>query len=264
MGRSEGRSGVAGVEAGLRVVPGGVGAGGFRGFEVAFADPDRGLVRGALNESTGMLFERVAPVRSIPSYQGQRNNPGFYFSATMDAHVEYESWLERDEAMVLDFDPDAACYAAQPFWLFWMDGFKQRSHAPDFFARRADGTGVVIDCRPSERIKPRDQAVFDTTARACAEVGWSYRLVNGHDPVWLANVRWLAGYRTVRHRVEPVVAALGEVFADPRPLVEGARAVGDPIAVLPVLYHLMWCRELVADLAVRLEGWSIVGKGASW
>ncbi|GAA5073577.1 hypothetical protein GCM10023319_07080 [Nocardia iowensis] len=66
-----------------------------------------------------------------------------YFSATVGAHVEYESRLERDEAMALDFDPDAVGYAAQPFWLFWMDGVKQRSHAPDFFACLADESGVV-------------------------------------------------------------------------------------------------------------------------
>ncbi len=221
-------------------------------------DPEYGEVRRSLAVAAGVAFECVAPIRSIPSYQGQRNNPGFYYSATVGAHVECESWLERDEAMALDFDPEVSGYAAQPFWLFWLDGLQQRSHAPDFFARRRDGGGVVIDCRPAERIKPRDEAAFAATARACTEVGWSYRLVSGHDPVWLANVRWLAGYRHHRYLVEPVAAALMEAFAEPRPLIEGARSVGDPIAVLPVLYHLLWSKKLTADLAVRLEGWSIV------
>jgi hypothetical protein len=235
---------------------------GFRGFSVGFVDLERGPVQSKLIEVSGVAFERVPPVRSIPSYQGQRNNPGYYYSATLDAHVEYESWLERDEAMALDFDSGVIGYATQPFWLFWNEQLKQRSHAPDFFVRRADGTGVVIDCRPPNRIEPRDEAAFAATAQACAEVGWGYRLVGGHDAVWLSNVRWLAGYRPARYRVEPVAAALLEVFAGPRVLIDGARAVGDPIAVLPVLYHLLWSGELIADLGVRLEGWSIV-TGAS-
>jgi hypothetical protein len=32
----------------------------------------------------------------------------------------------------------------------------------------------------------------------------------------------------------------------------GAAAAGDPLAVLPVLFHLMWEHVLVTDLAVRL------------
>ena len=33
--------------------------------------------------------------------------------------VGYESWLERDWLMLLDFDPDVVGIAAQPFWLLW-------------------------------------------------------------------------------------------------------------------------------------------------
>ncbi|WP_156959787.1 hypothetical protein [Nocardia sp. BMG51109] len=64
--------------------------------------------------------------------------------------------------------------------------------------------------------------------------------MNGHDPVWLADMRWLAGYR---HRVAEVAAALLEAFSESRTLIDGARSVGDPIAVLPVLYHLLWSRN---------------------
>ena len=31
--------------------------------------------------------------------------------------------------------------------------------------------------------------------------------------------------------------------------MDGAVAAGDPIAVLPVLYHLLWRQELAADLS---------------
>ncbi|MDV7246275.1 MULTISPECIES: TnsA-like heteromeric transposase endonuclease subunit [Rhodococcus] len=242
----------------LRAVSGGVSGGELRGFEVAFTDPDGDEVRGPLSAAAAVAFERVSPVRRFPSYRGQRSNPGFYYSETTGAHVPFESWLERDEAMALDFDENVVGFAAQPLWLFWSDGVRARSHAPDFFARMSGGRGVVIDCRPAERIKPRDEAAFAATGRACEQMGWGYRLVTGHDPVWLANVVWLAGYRHRRHRIEPTVSALLAAFTEPRPLIEGARSVGDPIAVLPALYHLLWSRELVVDLAVRLEGWSIV------
>ena len=51
----------------------------------------------------------------------------------------------------MDFDPTVVAFAGQPFWLFWPEGGRVRSHAPDFFARKADGTGVVVDCRPASQ-----------------------------------------------------------------------------------------------------------------
>lgn len=81
----------------------------------------------------------------------------------------FESWLERDHVLHLDFDPSVVGIASQPLWLHWTDeGGKPNSHAPDFFARRSDGSAMVIDCRPVERRTPRDMAKFDATARACA------------------------------------------------------------------------------------------------
>jgi hypothetical protein len=40
--------------------------------------------------------------------------------------------------------------------------------------------------------------------------------------------------------------------AAPAPLMAGAGAAGDPIATLPVLFHLLWTGELAADLSVPL------------
>lgn len=213
-----------------------------------------------LADCTAVPFETGAPVRRFPSYRGQRNYPGYLYAATLDTHVGFESWLERDEAMALDFDPTVVGFASQPFWLFWPDGDRIRSHAPDFFARTGDGAGVVIDCRPAERVKPRDMLAFAATERACEEMGWEYRLVTGHDPVWLANVRWLAGYRHRRYWIEPAASHLLEALRTAeQPLVEAAATVGDPIAVLPTLFHLLWRHRLRADLSQRLDAGSMVG-----
>jgi hypothetical protein len=89
-------------------------------------------------------------------------------------------------------------------------------------------------------------------------VGWSYRRVGGLDPVLAANVRWLAGYRHPRCLRSDVAARLREVFAEPAGLLAGARAAGDPVVVLPVLFHLLWCHVLAADLAGSRLGASSV------
>ena len=52
--------------------------------------------------------------------------------------------------------------------------YADRSHAPDFFVRRADGTGVLIDVRPDERVSAADSAVFAATAAMARQAGWAY------------------------------------------------------------------------------------------
>jgi hypothetical protein len=161
--------------------------------------------------------------------------------------------------MMLDFDPAVVAFSSQPFQLVvGSPGARAVRHVPDFFARRDDGTGVVIDVRPDDRIGPKDAAVFAVTGEACASVGWSYRRVGGLDPVLAANVRWLAGYRHPRCLRSDVAARLREVFAEPAGLLAGARAAGDPVVVLPVLFHLLWCHVLAADLAGSRLGASSV------
>lgn len=72
--------------------------------------------------------------------------------------------------------------------------------------------------------------------------------------VQAANLRWLSGYRHPRCRRPGLVTQLAEVFATARPLAEGVGEVGDPIVVLPTLFHLLWCRDLAVDIETMLLG----------
>jgi hypothetical protein len=105
-----------------------------------------------------------------------------------------------------------------------------------FFARRVDGTGVLIDARPDGRVSAADSAVFAATAAVAGQAGWAFDRLGELPAVRAANLRWLAGYRHPRYARAAVMAALGEAFAEPGPLRAGAAEVGDPVAVLPVLF----------------------------
>jgi hypothetical protein len=195
-------------------------------------------------------FEDGMPVRQFRWSRGLGHFPGWWWSATTGRHVGYESWLERDHVRALDFDREITGIASQPFWLSWVGERGLRRHAPDYFARRADGGGVVLDVRADDRIEAVDADAFAVTAQACARVGWEFRRVGEIGLVLGGNVRWLARYRHPRcaGRAE-VGRRLREVFACPAPLLAGAVEAGDPLATLPVLFHLMWRQELVADVA---------------
>lgn len=55
------------------------------------------------------------PVRSFPTYKGQRNYPGLLWTATTGSLVGYESLLERDRLWLADFDPAVRQISGQPF-----------------------------------------------------------------------------------------------------------------------------------------------------
>jgi hypothetical protein len=222
---------------------------------------EAGEVRLPLSKVAEVSFEDAAPVREFPSYRGQRHFPGRYWAASMTRHVGFESWLERDHAILLDFDPDVQAFASQPFWLHWRNaaGARVRTHAPDYFARLVDGAGLVIDCRPADRVDERSAVAFAATRRGCELVGWGYRLVGEIDPVRVVNLRWLAGYRHGRYGGGPAAAeAVRSAFWNPAPLAAQAAELGDPIAVLPMVFHLLWQGLLTADLSRPLSDHTLV------
>ena len=217
-------------------------------FDVSFIDPDGSQHFESLSSCWMAPFERALQVREFSWNRGKRSFAGLWWFSTTSDHVGHESWLERDQVMTLDFDPDVVGLSSQPFRLSWEQGGEERSHTPDYFARLRDGTGLVIDVRDDDQIQAEDAEAFAATARACESVGWEFRRAGALDAVRAANLRWLAGYRHPRCLDTGRADALLRTFSEPLPLLDGAMRVGDPIAVLPTLYHLLWTHVLVADL----------------
>jgi hypothetical protein len=86
-------------------------------------------------------FEDAGPIRRLMSVKGQANFSGLYYAATTGTHVGFESWLERDVLMELDFDRAVTGFSSQPFQLTWQQNGRQRRHihmpAPSSLARPA-------------------------------------------------------------------------------------------------------------------------------
>jgi hypothetical protein len=57
--------------------------------------------------------------------------------------------------------------------------------------------------------------------------------------------------------------AVVEVFARPRPLFAGVEAAGDPIEVLPLVFHALWHGRVTADMEAPLHERVLVGP-AGW
>ncbi len=237
------------------------------GFEAVFLDPVGQPVQQRWTDAaTAVAFEELPPVSAFPVIPGRRWGPGLWWSTTTGRHVAAGSNAMRTQLMVLDRDPDVTGLAGRPVRLLWRSHQgRVRSWVPQLFARYRDGTGLLADC-PSHPEADGDRAVkaAEAVSAACEEIGWAYRRLFPLDDVPAANLKWLAGYRHPRNAGRPgLTPAVLEAFARPRPLIEGAEAVGDPLEVLPAVFHALWHEYLETDLEKPLHERVLVGP-RSW
>jgi hypothetical protein len=217
-------------------------------FEVCVSD-GCDEVRGCLAELPLDVLRRCVPVRSPGVYQRQRHMPGRWFSTTSERFLEYESLLERDWMLLLDFDRAVEWICEQPLRLrYRLDG-RPVSHVPDLLVWRG-GRAEVCDVKSGARLEdPVFVAQVEATGRACAEAGIGYRVLSEPDRQLLANVRWLAGFR------EPPADLDGERARMLVELASGGSAISEllagaiePAFARPVLMHLLWVGEVMVDV----------------
>lgn len=203
-----------------------------------------------VDELWSVPLERCAPVRKAPSYKGQKNFTGEWWCLTTQSHLSFESWIERDFLIAADFDPQIVGISVQPLtFRFPSAAGRQREHTPDVFLRTRSGDGVLVDVRPDRLVDDDSREAFEAAAELCRQVGWSFYHAAEQPPIRAANLRWLAGYRNERNRRQDFATEVtAQLACKSMTISEAATAVGDPILVLPTLYHLLWTHEIDVDI----------------
>lgn len=137
-------------------------------------------------------------------------------------------------------------------------------HIPDYLADCRDGANRVIDVKPKEKAsKPDNKAVFEATQRACDAASWDYEVITEHDPVLLANVEWLSGFRRKPPMLEDIAPAIVEAASG-----KSGRRFGElmrmfqgrilEVLTRPIVFHLLWTQVLRAELSAPLSEETIV------
>lgn len=239
---------------------------------ILYQDPVTGRrVRSRIDAGIGHLgFESSAPIRTFPAYRGRRSHQGRYWFSRSQSHVRFESRFEMTALMVLDFRGETTAVSSNPFWLLWPKGSKPLRHAPDFFARRRDGSVLVVDVKPAARVTAADRVQHARTREVCTELGWEYEEFTALDAVVERNLRLLSGYHHPRFappahcraQVAELVQIAGEPGLPLAELVEVASALTGLTddRVVCALYHMLWCAQLHTDLHRPLT-WKTMVRG---
>jgi hypothetical protein len=174
--------------------------------------------------------------------------------------LEYESLLERDWMLLMDFDREVESICEQPLRLRYLKDGLPASHVPDLLVWRR-GRPELCDVKSEERLADPDfQAQVHATGRACAEAGVGYRVLSEPDRLLLMNVRWLAGFR------EPPVDLDGErermrvvLSGGPSTIAELLSGSWEVALACPVLMNMLWTGVAMLDVGIPIGAESRVG-----
>lgn len=179
--------------------------------------------------------------------------------------ADFESSLERDWLLALDFDPRVQEIQVQPFSLRYEHHGATRRYTPDVRADYELGSGVttvVYEVKPSEELRANWSAYrprFKAAVRYCRQHQWRFKLVTEYHirTALLSNARFLRRYRALPDQdlcVQQLLYTLRALgTSTPQALLAAAYwSEESRMAALPMLWKLIGTRRLGADLHVPL------------
>jgi hypothetical protein len=178
----------------------------------------------------------------------------------------FESSLERDWLICLDFHPTITLVREQPFAIHYeLDGRALR-YTPDVLAQFAVAPGelatVVYEVKPLDELQSRFTDYryrFKQAIAFCRERGWRFKIVTEKHirTPFLNNAKFLRKYRTLpmqalyRDQLLYSIRALGPTT--PQALLALAYISDEKrMAALTELWRMIACREIGAELSQPL------------
>ncbi len=185
----------------------------------------------------------------------------------------FESLLEKDYMLLLDFDDAVEGFEEQPVNIPVPSVAK--GYTPDILVRMLPDplTGEVPPSRLTE-IKHTDDlkknateyaAKFALAERYAAERGWVFAVVTEKEirTQRLFNVKFLREYRNAdvdacdREKLTAIVSEAGEIrYAEL--LGRLGRDDQSQLRMLPVLWHLIVTKRLIIDLDARIDAATVI------
>src|SRR5215831_15121657 len=208
------------------------------------------------------------PVRSIP--KNSRSLTGKMIDSHTHTAVAFESALERDLYLLLDFDPSVAHFEEQPVTIAYQDpGGVKRRYTPDVLVHyipalrgQRDHRSVLYEIKYRDDLRTHWQeyrAKFKAARRYARSQGWVFRLITEREirTPYLKNATFLRQYRyrsfdsRACHQMLAMLAGRGET--EPEALLALLSSDRwERVRLLPVLWHLLATRQVGADLTVPL------------
>jgi hypothetical protein len=194
--------------------------------------------------------------------------------------IQFESSLERDFLVLLDFDPVVIGVREQPVRIDYLDpDGRPRHYTPDFLVEYDNGDVVLYEIKYRSnlreewaRLKPK----FRAAIRYARANDMRFSILTDQEirgTGLLANAKFLRPYRdrlrdeAIEEHLVSTLAVLGEVTPEAL-LVASYWTIENRMMALPWLWRLVATRRIHADLRYPLTMttpiWVTVGEGFRW
>ncbi|MBX3656289.1 MAG: TnsA endonuclease N-terminal domain-containing protein [Ramlibacter sp.] len=200
------------------------------------------------------------PARKIP--KNYLFVTGAYSSRKNGAMDSFESLLEKDYLLLLDFDAEVDSYEVQPVRIP-VPGVP-KGYVPDVLVKYRSEAGpsrppLLVEVKHSEEVERNAQKYrpkFLAAESYAAERGWEFAVVDeaAIRTPRLANLKFLREYRNVEPEHEQISAVLQcSAWSAKSPTSETllnalAPTPADRLAWLPIVWAMVIRRHLIADL----------------
>ena len=209
------------------------------------------------------ILEDFMPVRNPLKQSGHYSYAVPYEkSERVIPMVHCEGGIERDYAYVLKYDPMVVSFEEQPCKISYFYDQKEHYYIPDFAVYWRHKQPSLVECKPASKLDDPENLRKWTAARLwCEQHHYTFELVTDTAlqrlGILLSNIKHLAGYGHQQCTPQVKEYLLRTVQAEDRALsvaeLVERHPQYNPTKVRSCIWHLLYSRELSADLTKPLD-----------
>lgn len=225
-------------------------------------------IKNALEMHLKSREEVLKAVRNIP--KGRISTTGVVASKKGNPSVHFESGLEHDFSLLLEFNSFVYRFVEQPIKLKFTDSDgKKRSYTPDFLVYYRNDQkefpnvpNQLIEVKTREHLKRHWgdlRPKFKEAIRYSAKEGWNFKIVTEREIYgpYFENAKYLLPYMKLTFEpgiIANVLSAMEELdIATPSEvLAAAAEDIDRKIRLVPALWYLIGQRVIGCDLTQKL------------
>lgn len=195
------------------------------------------------------------PVRKIPNYRGRRHTIGKYPSVKLNRMVAFESQIELDFIITLEYEKDVSWFEEQPVVTDFQIGGKTHHYTPDFLYTDG-GQHILADCKPAKFAALAENRVkFAAATQWCEGRGWEFRVITDTElrsGFRLENIKALANHARIsvnphlRTEILDTLSTTGETTIDQ--LLQSIQGSGNDNELMPAVFNLAYYHLLEINI----------------
>lgn len=205
------------------------------------------------------------PVRKIP--KNYRSVTGKFSSIKNGRSISFESTLERDLFLTLEFDPSVTSYEEQPLVIAGeVDGLNIK-YTPDCLATCEDGSQIIYEVKFQCDLDSDDGEIarrFRLAEAYAVQHGAEFKVVTEKEirDARLDNLKFIYRFTSPPRDLGQMSKVIKSALKQPMPINQLLAALAtdrfQQAAFIPVVWHLVFIRELRMDMDVPLAADTIL------